>query len=353
MKQLISFAIGAAAVIGTMFWLWTASLGSYRELSSYWIPEMYTVKARAAESVTGPKIIIMSGSNALFGLDSQALAQMIGKPVVNMASHAGLPFGFLAEEVMPHVNPGDTVVAPLEFEYYRRDSAPSDFEIINMESWGHGYAVSTPLRAAAYFRSTSMLRALRDYLSPIPPPPPASFDRVMAAATANARRGIATWKGYSAESVTSYGDMLVDEPSAYDDEDRNYITAPPRRDALREIASVKEEVEAKGATFFLTWPVFWTNPKFDLASQDARSSTDQLVSDLAGYGVPMHCDPVDFGFAKPLFFNTEYHLSLEGAERRTVALGNCLTGKREEHPMVLVDRRRHQAASYDKLAARR
>lgn len=350
MKQLISFAIGAITVIGSMFWVWTASLGSYRELSSYWIPEMYTVKAHAAESITGPKIIIMSGSNALFGLDSQALAQMTGKPVVNMASHAALPFGFLAEQVMPHIKAGDVVVAPLEFEYYRRDPALSDFEVANMESWGWQYAASTPLRSITYFRNTSLLHAIKDYLSPLPAPSSPPLAELIATAEANTRRGVSKWVGYSPASLNSFGDALVDQPNTYH-EDRDYMPHEARPEFTEELAAFKNEVEAKGATLFLTWPVSSRNRDFDLDDAKPQQALALLRDALIANGLRINCDPAAFHFAQNLFLDTEYHLGLEGAERRTVALAECMAGKRVGDATIMIERRRRQAVVSDGLAS--
>ncbi|TAU03836.1 hypothetical protein ELI55_02375 [Rhizobium ruizarguesonis] len=345
MKTIFSFLVGVMVVIGAEYALWRKSLGSFNSVAAYWIEDAYKLKDKAAESAHGPKVLIMSGSNAIFGLDSDRLSSMLGKSVINMASHAGLPFDFIAEKSMRHVRPGDVVVAPLEFEYYRRDPAtPSKFEIENMESWAASYATENFARSIPYFRSASMLRSLRDYLSPVPPPERGSMQTIIDVTSMNSKRGVSKWNGYSVESINALGDMLVDEQSSYDEVDRNYITMPARDDALRKISDLKSAVEAKGASLFLTWPVFWRNPKFDLATTETDLSINRLVSDMADYSLSMNCSPSDFSFEKPLFFNTRYHLGLEGAERRTVALAECIMGNSASapDPLTFVAERRRR-----------
>lgn len=64
-----------------------ASLGYYQP-AEHWIPEELLVKEHKAQSIKVPKLIIVSGSNALFGIDSHTLERFIGRPVVNLATHA-------------------------------------------------------------------------------------------------------------------------------------------------------------------------------------------------------------------------------------------------------------------------
>ncbi|MGO6879484.1 hypothetical protein ACC734_16845 [Rhizobium ruizarguesonis] len=353
MKTIISFLVGAMLVVGAQYWLWRNSLGSYNHLASYWIQDLYTLKGQVAANTTSPKILIMSGSNAMFGIDSRLLASIIGKPVVNMATHGGLSFDFLTKQVLPHVKGGDIVVVPLEFEYYRRDPNPSDFEIINMESWAPNYVTDDFVRSIAFFRSSSMLKALRDYLAPEPLPPHGSLDDILARADINSRRGVAKWDGYSVESANAYGDMLIDQPSSLTWWQSYMVNRPPRTGFLRELVSFRDAVEAKGATLFLTWPTQMRNPKFFLPSVMADKPIGILKNALSEYGLQMHCDPVSFHFKPQLFFNTEYHLGLEGAERRSIALAECLTGKTTGlDPASLAQELRHRANGYDQKEAR-
>ncbi|MDR9809561.1 hypothetical protein [Rhizobium hidalgonense] len=352
MKTILSFAIGAVIVMGTMFYLWAISLGAIREGGiSYWIPDMYELKLRAARAVGDkPKVVVVSGSNAMFGLDSETLSKVIGKPVVNLAVHAGLPFEYIAGKGLEAVQSGDTVVMPLEFEYYRRKEAPSEFELVNMETWGGRYALGSITRAYSYFRNTSMLRVLRDDLSPSLIPPHETPPNLMAAAEANTERGIAKWVGYEAASLNLYGDALIDHPGAFE-EDRDYIPAPARPEAIRKIVRFKKAVEAMGATFWLTWPVFIQNPSFDLRTKHANEAISDLRETVASYGLQINCEPANFQFNRNLFLDTYYHLGLEGAERRTVKLAECLTGKPSGlDPLKVTAERRRQAADYDKLA---
>lgn len=345
MKSIIYFAVGVTLTLTGMFGFWVASLGRYDGESSSWLADVYVVKESAARSITAPKVIVVSGSNAMFGIDSDNLSRLIGTPVLNMASHAGLPLPLLVDLSIEHVNSGDVVVAPLEFEYYRRDPTPSLFEATNVESWAPDYALSTVQRAALYFRSASMLRSARQLLAPIAPPE--TTDDVKHAVARNTARGVSIWSGYSAKSLKSNGDMLIEAPNTYHNEKRNYLSDYVNERAIQDIVEFKQRVENKGARFVLTWPVTMLTKTTDFRSA-AKPAADALRAAIATYGLSLECDPVDFQFTPTLFADTEYHMSLEGAERRTVALAKCLTGRLQDiDPIDLVKKRRAEAAAYD------
>ena len=75
------------------------SFGSYTK-SEWWIREIYQYKEYVASSIKQPKIIIASGSNALFGINSGVLEKITGYPVANMAVHGALDIDFLYYKLM-------------------------------------------------------------------------------------------------------------------------------------------------------------------------------------------------------------------------------------------------------------
>lgn len=62
-----------------------------------------------------PRIILVAGSNFLYGIDSDSLEQWVGLPVINMALPYYLGSDFLLKQIAHALRPGDIVV--LGFEY--------------------------------------------------------------------------------------------------------------------------------------------------------------------------------------------------------------------------------------------
>ena len=89
---------------------------------NYWIE---TKNNRAKElNKKGNKIVFLSGSNTLHGLDSKYASEKTGLPILNYGVHAD--FGtYIFEKVKEILKDGDIVVMPLEFNYYIEDSEAS------------------------------------------------------------------------------------------------------------------------------------------------------------------------------------------------------------------------------------
>jgi hypothetical protein len=61
------------------------------------------------------KIVIIGGSNASFGIDSELMEERLGIPVVNMSLHGGLPLKFIIEQVKNHLEQGDILILSKEY----------------------------------------------------------------------------------------------------------------------------------------------------------------------------------------------------------------------------------------------
>lgn len=72
-------------------------------------------KQARLDSLKSPKVILVAGSNFLYGIDSQLLQDSLGMPVVNMSLQYFLGSDFLLKQVENALQPGDIVI--MGFEY--------------------------------------------------------------------------------------------------------------------------------------------------------------------------------------------------------------------------------------------
>src|ERR1700688_130272 len=96
----ILFFLGTGIIVRETFWAATASVR----------------KTALAAQIAEPKILIVGGSNAHFGLRADMIEAATRRPAVNLATHAGFGpeyFFFLAE---PMLRRGDIAILPLEYE---------------------------------------------------------------------------------------------------------------------------------------------------------------------------------------------------------------------------------------------
>jgi hypothetical protein len=109
-KLLGRVALLVALVLGSMAFLFLGPVPYKHQLA------MLIDKRVMLDAKSPPRVILVGGSNLMFGVDSAVLEEALGVTVVNMGVFGGL--GLLApiEVILPHVRKGDTVVLVPEYE---------------------------------------------------------------------------------------------------------------------------------------------------------------------------------------------------------------------------------------------
>lgn len=102
-----------AALVLAGCWLIAVYLPPASALNDYYASIVN--KHRRLETLKSPKIILVGGSNLVFGVDSRQLERAFGRPVVNMALNAGLGVAYELNEVRQDVKPGDIVLVSTEY----------------------------------------------------------------------------------------------------------------------------------------------------------------------------------------------------------------------------------------------
>ena len=87
------------------------------------------------QALGSPKVIVIGGSNAAFGIDSEILERALCKPVVNMSIHASLGFKFMVDEIKRSLGEGDLVIAALEHSAYSKPEKDNDIHILTVDRW--------------------------------------------------------------------------------------------------------------------------------------------------------------------------------------------------------------------------
>lgn len=111
-----------------MFVIWIGTI--YMQVGnathgSQWIYDVYDKKTTIANSIKKEKIVIVAGSNALFGINSKMLRDAFDKPVVNYAVNAGVLLPYIFYKAKTILHRGDTVILPLEYSMYNYDGKPN------------------------------------------------------------------------------------------------------------------------------------------------------------------------------------------------------------------------------------
>jgi len=301
------------------FALWALSLGYYAP-AEHWLYDLLRAKQAIAERTKSPRILIISGSNALFGISSTEFSAIVGLPVVNLASHAGLPLSFHADVAIANARAGDVVVMPLEYAYYSATESPSEWQLRNLETWGRAFLFRHPRTALLFFRATSPYAVIERlyWRKSIPSDGDEAITSVLSS-TMNK-----PFNKYSYKSINSHGDIVGAIGSLYQD-NVAYTEGNVTEYSLSEISALKKQLEGRGAHIFLTWPVSIQNPLFDLSRGHDRAIVAKIQNRLLDMGLKINCAIDAFNYPRALFFDTKYHLNAAGSSRRSSDLAKCVT----------------------------
>lgn len=113
---------------------------------SAWSAKVIRQKTASLAASQRPRIAIAGGSNAVFGLDAAQMSDSLKLPVVNLAVHASLVWRYLDFYALSALERGDTLVLPLEIEYFVVRAPLNTFTVESAHALGLGFFFSLPLR---------------------------------------------------------------------------------------------------------------------------------------------------------------------------------------------------------------
>lgn len=88
---------------------------------SQWIYDVYEKKIDSLKKIKEQKILIVAGSNAMFGVDSKILSKAFDMKVFNFGVNAGIELPLTLYLAQRAINSGDIVIMPLEYTMYSYD----------------------------------------------------------------------------------------------------------------------------------------------------------------------------------------------------------------------------------------
>ena len=297
--QRFYLAVFFGFVLTTLAWLagLEAQLGAPTP-SSRWVFEAYQKKARIAAAKSSPRILIIGGSSALFGLDSATLSHAWGRPVVNMAVNAGLGLHYILWQARQVARAGDMILLPLEYALFVDDDRPNA-QIVD-------YAIA---RDNAYWRDLSPWRKawVAAALSP---------DRWW-----EGLRGLddppITVGVYGGHNIDALGDQTHTSPTDRGPQEAaevassrvwNYgARAKASRGGWLELASFARWARTSNVCLVAIPPSLLMQARY-VDDPIEHAFYDSLPARVSGLGIAYLGHPLDFMYPAKWFFNTDYHL---------------------------------------------
>lgn len=152
----ISFALSFVLFAGLFVFL-VNTVGRGVCTSDSWIPKALQYKRALCQAIHEPKIVVIGGSEAYFSTDSELLSRQTGMPVVNMATHIGIPVRMYPNILEGVVSSGDVVVYSLAFNGQHNCGEEKLYSSLAMPMYWNGLypemqsALSLPELVKLYF----------------------------------------------------------------------------------------------------------------------------------------------------------------------------------------------------------
>lgn len=254
-------------------------------------------KLQRLESIQEPKIILVGESNLAFGIDSAMLEEAFQMPVVNLGLHGGLGYQFHYNMAKRNIGPGDIVIlANLSFgDGLIQDGSLAWITIENGDDlWTLIPKENIP----------DMLVTFPSY--------------VVDTVEATLQNRLETVSGtYSREAFNSWGDIAVYRESGQLSFADYTITVPEVTEkGLARVNEFAAFCEAQGAVCLMSgYPIAFG--EYSPSAGEYRQSQQELEGLLE---FEMISDYTDYFFDYSLFYDSQYHLSTEGAQLRTQQL---------------------------------
>jgi hypothetical protein len=247
-------------------------------------------------NVTGPRIIVVGGSNTSYGLDSQIIKDSLSINPINTGITYELGLIYMLESTIDYVQEGDIVILSPEYQHFfgsfaygREFLLYSAFDVdgmapweLSLKHWENVYSFF-PKYAFSRFKPTQYL----------------------------------TFKGSDinrADSYNRYGDLYVhwNMPQQAVPPFNQISHDAYNPEVMDRVLAYRDEVERRGAHFFATFP------GTQRSSYENCEAQIQLVHQkLKAHNVDLLGTPERYIMPDSLMFNFPYHMVKEGVDRRT------------------------------------
>lgn len=258
-------------------------------------------KVERLESINEPKIVLIGNSNLPFGIQSGLLEEAFSMPVVNMGMHGSLGNAFHEEMAKINVQEGDIIV--LVHTEFADDDTITDPVVAWLTLENHPKLWNL-LRTKDI---PDMYFSFPDY----------------------ARRALTLWSNkegneqnygdvYSRLAFNEYGDIAFERQSTKLDADTYFtesmVQVPKINDTCtNRINELNEYITERGATLLVAaYPI--ADVEVTPPEEDYIKFKEQLQESL---NCPVISDYTDYFLDSSYFYDTNYHLTDEGATIRT------------------------------------
>jgi hypothetical protein len=251
------------------------------------------IKHERLEAAVPPRLILVGGSNLLFGIESEQIEARTGYNPVNMGLIAGLRLEYMLREAETAVTEGDLVVLGLEYHHFNAEADAAHAQVLMRVIWTEPANVRH--LSPAHWRLLLDKGAFQEF--------GISFRH----AWRNMRSGR---RQRPKLPINAYGDLTVHHQARKRPTGVRQPTIPYRLNVKRVEANLQrlnlfnERCRERGATVVYTFPPV-PDIHFEAQEKVARAFHERLV---ASAEVPVITTQRAMVFPADQFINESYHL---------------------------------------------
>lgn len=296
MKKFILKSVGFLCFLIVVLSLVCAFLVEYARDSRIYLDE-YGHKESMLKDGLSPRVVFLGGSSTAFGIDSRMVGDSLGINVVNYGLQAGVGLRLMMADALLYCRPGDILVIAPEYEHFHGTSH-GEKSTLSLLSLLHPQIISRfdagNFRVAASGLPDALSVLSRCFLPDDGADAPGRYK-------------------YSALSFNEYGDESRHWTAPSDDItlNRNYIEDEFDEASLVNFLDGLSALEAKEVVVVVIPP-----PVYRGFYDRYRTKIEYVSERLAAEGRPFSL-PVELSvFDREEMFDSDYHLSRNGIDRR-------------------------------------
>lgn len=286
-----------------------------KNLIEQYLNEWINIKEKYSNE-NGNKIVILSGSNTIFGVDAQKMEKELNMPVLNGGTHAVLHeyIFYWAEENI--LKDGDIVIMPLEYEQYENNLYGDEYlaYILGYDSdYFNTFSLYDKIKFIYKVSPQSLLDNIKDLV----------INKILEEYSYSPK--------YSSKYLNYNGDMT-------DNKVENKKTNEQLMQTIKNTVFVEDEVPCKefkkemenfikycnehNIKIYATWPAYlydkkeFSNPDLEKINNIEEYYNSKNIKVLGNY--------TDSIYDINLFYDSYYHLNEEGKSIRTKYLINLI-----------------------------
>jgi len=313
-RFLAAVLLGSASVLIAWLVLLAGQLGRPVAIDQ-WVDQAYVKKLALADAVSEPRVLVVGGSGALFGLDSSILSKALERPVINLGVNAGVQSHFIMRYAREVIRPGDWVILPLEYPlYHDRHKVNFAFNSYWLSHPGIRSLELSPVQLARLFWFTPLKRVADGYQGL-----PADY-RV---------EGL-----YGPHNLNEYGDQINSEAARQEIWMREAVESSAVHDYGAQAsrfqanwnrwAELARSIKAQGGCAVFIPPAMLDRPEYHVGVE--YEYYKGLAAQAQAHGLDYRGDPLGFMYPTELFFDTNYHLNAEAREEHSGKVATLLAG---------------------------